>query len=839
MKFAKNRIKVTAIAMLLISIFAISLVASSNVTAQTTYYQQKTYAFIGATPNPVGVGQETLLDVGITQQVAEESGWKGLTVTVTKPDNTTETLGPVNTDPTGQTGIVFTPDQVGIYYLQTNFPQQNYNWTAQVVIAVSMSGVYTYLASTSEKYALNVTETPVPYYPSFPLPTEYWTRPINSQFYSWSDISGDWLTGRGGPTNRIAPYNDAPESGHVLWTKQVAEGGIVGGNFSDEPALSYETGDAYEGYGLPPIVMDGVLCYNCFGSDNLPQQGCVGVDLHTGKELWYRNNTVLSFGQEFYWDSFNMHGAFAYLWSTTGSTWNAYDPLTGDWVYAMTNVPSGTSIYGPNGEILRYTVDLTHGWMTLWNSTQVIHYAVQGVRDDGSWGNALIDENTNRTYDATKGIMWNVTIPKGLPGNVKETFLGDIMLGANVIDYAIWNTSAPIAIWAVNLKPGSEGQLLYNTTWMPPERDVMITYQGSSLEDNVFAIAIKETRVFYGFNLRTGQCIWGPTDPLPYQDNWILVAPINYYTSFAYGMMYHVAQSGTVEAFNDTTGKLMWTYDVKDPYNEALFGGNNWPMQIAFFSSGNIYIFRADHCPKDPRWRGGPFVCLNATTGEEIFEINSQGSYYGNHPVIADSIIAMLNCYDNSFYALGKGPSATTVSMGNNNGITLGNSILIDGFVTDVSPGTQQDAVKLRFPNGVPAVSDDSMSNWMEYVYMQFPKPTNATGVEVTLSVLDSNNNSRVIGTTTGDSDGFYSYVWTPDIPGKYTVTATFAGSESYWQSSAETAFFVVPAAPTASPYPVVNLPPTETYFTISTIAIIIAIAIIGALIMLMLRKRP
>jgi len=130
MKFAKNRIKVTAIAMLLISIFAISLVASSNVTAQTTYYQQKTYAFIGATPNPVGVGQETLLDVGITQQVAEESGWKGLTVTVTKPDNTTETLGPVNTDPTGQTGIVFTPDQVGIYYLQTNFPQQNYNWTA-------------------------------------------------------------------------------------------------------------------------------------------------------------------------------------------------------------------------------------------------------------------------------------------------------------------------------------------------------------------------------------------------------------------------------------------------------------------------------------------------------------------------------------------------------------------------------------------------------------------------------------------------------------------------------------------------------------------------------------
>ena len=41
-----------------------------------------------------------------------------------KPDNTTTTLGPFNTDATGGTGYSITPDQVGTYTLQTHFPEQ-------------------------------------------------------------------------------------------------------------------------------------------------------------------------------------------------------------------------------------------------------------------------------------------------------------------------------------------------------------------------------------------------------------------------------------------------------------------------------------------------------------------------------------------------------------------------------------------------------------------------------------------------------------------------------------------------------------------------------------------
>ena len=62
---------------------------------------------------------------------------------------------------------------------------------------------------------------------------------------------------------------------------------------------------------------------------------------------------------------------------------------------------------------------------------------------------------------------------------------------------------------------------------------------------------------------------------------------------------------------------------------------------------------------------------------------------------------------------------------------------MIRGTVTDIAAGTQQDEQAARFPNGVPAVSDASQGAWMEYVYMQKPKPTNVTGVPVSLDVVD------------------------------------------------------------------------------------------------------
>jgi hypothetical protein len=131
------------------------------------------------------------------------------------------------------------------------------------------------------------------------------------------------------------------------------------------------------------------------------------------------------------------------------------------------------------------------------------------------------------------------------------------------------------------------------------------------------------------------------------------------------------------------------------------------------------------------------------------------------------------------------------------------------------------------------------MGAWMEYVYMQKPRPTNVVGVTVELSVIDSNGNYRTIGTTTADADGFFSYNWTPDIEGKYTVYASFAGSESYWPSHAITAFNIDPAAPTPTPQPIVQQEPIGMYLAGAVVGIIVAIAIATVVIVMALKKRP
>jgi hypothetical protein len=262
-------------------------------------------------------------------------------------------------------------------------------------------------------------------------------------------------------------------------------------------------------------------------------------------------------------------------------------------------------------------------------------------------------------------------------------------------------------------------------------------------------------------------------------------------------------------------------------------------VPIDFIVDGKIYLFTQEHSANTPIARGAPAACINATTGEEIWRINGlrMGTRWGGQPIIGDSIIAGFSSYDNKVVALGRGPTSMTVTAPDIS-TPFATPVTIKGTVNDISPGTQDDAIKLRFPNGVAAVNDASQTDWMKYVYMQFPRPMNATGVNVQLSVLDANGNFRDIGVAQSDASGTFSYVWTPDISGKYTIIATFAGTNAYWPSYAQTAMNVLDAAPTPTQgsTPEVALPSFELYFAVSTVAIIAAIAIVG---MLLLRKKP
>lgn len=228
----------TIFALFLIAAFIVSMFAILPSNAQSsTNRTKKTYAVCGLMPNPVGVGQEVLVWAGITDYLeTQDRGWTGLTVTVEKPDGQSETLGPFTTDATGSTGTVYIPTMTGNYTFQTHFPAQWFNWSSAPMFDPEVYGNILYQASDSDIITLLVQEDAAPNYPNTALPTEYWTRPINAQHYTWNTISANWLSI---PVNNNAVNNDdAPESSHILWSKPLALGGLSGGSNGEHSAES-------------------------------------------------------------------------------------------------------------------------------------------------------------------------------------------------------------------------------------------------------------------------------------------------------------------------------------------------------------------------------------------------------------------------------------------------------------------------------------------------------------------------------------------------------------------------------------------------------------------------
>jgi hypothetical protein len=231
-------------------------------------------------------------------------------------------------------------------------------------------------------------------------------------------------------------------------------------------------------------------------------------------------------------------------------------------------------------------------------------------------------------------------------------------------------------------------------------------------------------------------------------------------------------------------------------------------------------------------------LAINVETGAITW--NELG-FYDTTSAVADGIVTSLNDYDGQVYAWGQGPSATTVTAPHV-GVTTTAPVVISGTVTDVSPGASQEVTKANFPNGLPAVSDASQSQFMATVYEQQPEQHNVTGVPVTLTDIDPNGNYETIGTTVSDGyTGYYTMTWTPPIAGNYTITATFAGSNSYYGSYSTTSIYAggAPATPqpAATPQSLTPIGNDVAYYGIAAIVVIIVIGAVLAL--LMLRKKP
>jgi hypothetical protein len=571
-----------------------------------------------------------------------------------------------------------------------------------------------------------------------------------------------------------------------------------------------------------------------------------------------------------------------------GTTYNLFDAMTGKYVLSIVNGTGLQKTVDDKGSIIGYYLNSTLGTQRVaynqqarpptyslatnanrtgtstpsnqleeWNSTLCI--------ENSAWGSMAAGWSWNPpTYGIVEwqgGVEWSTNVSATYTGSV----LGDYTQ-PNSKDYGI---SGALSFWAVNsgyiiLQSGinypgialsfqvgsavfagynaNTGQELWiqNMTFQP-FTSVSLNCQWLS-GSGLFITEQRENGNLSAYDMATGNKVWSNVlgiGGLNLADTYNTIG--SYVGTIAGNDLIMIGFGGDVFNLNLLTGALNWYTNTTNLQGPA--GTNTpygvWPIweQNGIGVGDGKIILEEGHEYSPPTFLGAQTLVVNETTGSLIWKIN--GFDVNQVPNFAYGVMTLYDGYNSEIEAFGQGPSSTTVSAPSV-GVTTATPITITGSVMDVSAGAKQEEVAGNFPNGLPAVSDASMSQFMEAVYMQQPMPHNTTGVPVTISVIDSNGNSRVIGTTTSDATGKFALTWTPDISGNYAVTATFAGSGGYYGSKAQTYFT---ASEAATPAPT-NAPPAGLatnadlmiFIVGGVVAIIVAIAIATVLI---LRKRP
>jgi len=325
------------------------------------------------------------------------------------------------------------------------------------------------------------------------------------------------------------------------------------------------------------------------------------------------------------------------------------------------------------------------------------------------------------------------------------------------------------------------------------------------------------TNEMVAYSVKTGQEIWRASTG---EEPWSKAPDMTYI--FANGNFYYGSYDGHVYAVNAQTGTKVWTSDKTEATDEVVYGVQ--PFNGASVgANGILYFSTYSTYANNPRPRFMELWAINETTGHFLWKLPM-----GINPeAIAYGIIVGRTGQDGMEYAIGKGPTATTVSAQQQ----IDGSMLIQGTVMDKSPGRQSQygGASLVVPN--PAVSDASMSEWMDYLYGQNATlinnpPTDITGVPVQLTAVKSDGTNIELGTVTSNSVGLFSYSWKAPAKDNYTLYANFAGSGAYYSSYAATASTVGSAPETTNNQSATAAPDNSMLLYGILVAVVIAILI-------------
>lgn len=833
--------------------FVVLLAASSvmtfDLTAAADYIimpDRPTITAVGVSPPLIGLGQTVLINImtypapnGPTYEAQSlvpglTGGFSNISITITKPDGSKETFLPIDetlehagisipgkAEIVGHLQFRYEPKAIGTYSLSASFPGETYTTDNQSpTVKVS---VYYKPSSSAQQTTFTVQEEFVQSgqtsgWPASPLPNDYWENPVSTNNREWYAISGDWIQDRYGilGTN-YNPYTKAPNSPHIIWANQVWSSGLIGGDWG---SLPYASGVA----GAGSIILDGKIYQQSATSGYFD---C--IDLRTGEKLWsvpgsinkaqrldpaYQTAAQANEGQIDEW----IWGYMTESRTGTGSPfWIRYNPFTGAILQNITNVPRDiTSVKVEDGSPI---VWVNQANLNNYNTTKPLKLAYSNLI---KWNYSKLVDTVGYSQitsnDWRKGIEWNVS-----------TQIGDL------VDVGDNNFRGPTCMpyWEAGVvvvrTPNAMQQMVafdYNTgafLWKNNNTAFDIDVRIEGIATGPSGPMIKDdgsTGEYVAYDVRTGREIWrASTGELP----WGLLPA---YT-FVYnnGVHFMGSYDGHVYAYSNKDGSLVWKSDYIGEEFESIY--NNQPFNgRAVGADGKLYYSTDTTYRAMPRTRFHVMVCIDEETGHFLWKLP-----IGISPTaIADGYLLGTDTDNGMQYVIGKGKTSISVTAPNI-GITLGSSILLTGSILDQSPGKP----------GTPAVADEDMAEWMDYLYGQnatlINSPPTPNGVLVRLSAIDPNGNYIDIGTVTSDHSGLFKKLWQPEVPGEYTIYATFDGSESYFGSYSTTAIGVVQGSET-TPEPTQSI--TEQYFLPAVIGILATIAIVGIILaLLVLKRRP
>jgi hypothetical protein len=790
-------------------------------------------------------------DIGETAGTVESpsgrAGWYNVSLEITKPDGTIDAVDMPYSDPVGGGYLQYAPDQTGTYSVVAVFGGTWKNSTFGNVYWEPMR---------SKAATFEVGTDPITGWPEAPEPDDYWSRPVSGASHNWYSYLGNWLGSYankypigayGGTTNNYG-WGDAPESAHILWSRQhYPSGSLMDERFGTEvQTLNHYQDVDWNGYQL---IVEGVIHYTPqytghWGYGNAAGYwGWGGLSLYTGEELFEYTDVDVQrpdFGQVFLYNSPNQHGGFSYLiredvdlpetvekdprfganetYTLSNErgkeTWEILDAYTRNRVCYVANVSDGGEmVFSKIGAITYYDTDREGDqyYLTIWNSTTALSMYAEDPPATGGWqwrpqwgghSNYVYRwrEHRDAYHDGNDCFALKVPIPSlQAPRNERRNETASIQV-VREGEYVIFGTDgindpdgvAPAWFMAVSLEEGHEGEKLWETSFTPPAAQMAGAQftAGMSMvevvpegEGGVVVFENRRVQSYWVYDLRTGEKLWETTEP----------EQGHYYsmdqTIYDGKMLTSGRIGGVLRAYDLRSGDIIWEYVAEGNGTETPYG--NALVMHHLIADDKVYFGTSEHSASSPLWRTPGLRCVDAQTGEEIWKI----LWWGDDFAISDGILVGWNFYDGQIYAFGKGPSKTTVSAPDVE-VPLGNSVVIKGTVTDQTPtGERNINDEMVFTlKDTPAISDEDMQEWMQYMFMEQGYPDHAKGVEVVLSVYDSNENYYEIGRTTSDVTGYYSLTWEPEIEGDYTIIATFEGSASYGPSNANTAITVGPA---------------------------------------------